>query len=110
MTTAFTPTTKPAAPVGPVPVNAGSTNICANQIFGTMTVGNSWYDEGSDVSGITASIQLQADSAPGGNFEINVQFTVPIQTIEVWKFLAVPTHDTALWQFKQGFKNVFRNI
>lgn len=102
MTTEFTPTPKPVVPNDRYIEKVTTTaDICANQIFGTMTIGNSWYDEGSDVSGITASIQLQADAQPGANFEINVQFAVPVQTIEVWKFLAIPTHDSSLWQFKQ---------
>lgn len=87
-----------------------------------MSIGNSWYDDGSEESGVTANIELQegflnkkifeiffekililrkVDSQPGRNFEINLQFTVPVINIEVWKFLAIPTHDASLWQFKQ---------
>jgi hypothetical protein len=102
-------TTKKYAPttMAPVPTQGyvqpngpGETNICANQIYGTMETGNSWYDDGQELSGITSSIALQVNTAPGPNFEINMQFSVPVQSIEVWKFLALPTSDASLWQFK----------
>ena len=51
-TTQFTPTTR--APSSGFANGAtgggaiGGTNICANQILGSMSIGNSWYDDGSE--------------------------------------------------------------
>ena len=83
------------------PSNSDGSDICVNQIMGEFLRLNSWYTDETGMSGVSAKIELTIGQPPSQDFEINVQFTVPVHNIEVWTFLAIPSDDPSLWQFKQ---------
>ena len=44
---------------------------------------NKW-NETPETAGVTADIKLQLLESPSNDFQINVQFTVPVSSIDVW--------------------------
>ena len=82
--------------------NKGS--MCPGEAYGSFEPGNRWV-ESEGISGTTANIKLQASSRPSQDFQINAQFSVPVTSIEVWKFTAKRTRNQNLWVFtaKSGY-------
>ena len=84
--------------------NAASAGMCTGEAYGSFEPGNRWV-ESEGISGTTANIKLQVASMPSAEFQINAQFSVPVTSIEVWKFTAKRTRNQNLWVFtsKPGY-------
>ena len=84
--------------------NAASGGMCTGEAYGSFEPGNRWV-ESEGISGTTANIKLQVASMPSADFQINAQFSVPVTSIEVWKFTAKRTRNQNLWVFtsKSGY-------
>ena len=78
--------------------------MCPGEAYGSFEPGNRWV-ESEGISGTTANIKLLVSSKPSKDFQINAQFSVPVTSVEVWKFTAKRTRNQNLWVFtaKSGY-------